>query len=115
MTKIADTIDNIFIDWAAPSDPAITTYRAMLIARTEVHSAASYGSHEAARQSGVAQEKKWLDSGDERVRDSHISNSAAGWIPFDRQYPSGQMHPGEGAAAEVIMCRCVEQFRGSGG
>ena len=115
MTKIADTIDNIFIDWAAPSDPAITTYRAMLIARTEVHSAASYGSHEAARQSGVAQEKKWLDSGDERVRDSHISNASAGWIPFDQSYPSGQMHPGEGSAAEVIMCRCVEQFRGSGG
>lgn len=112
LTKIADEVDNIFIDWAAPSDPAITTYRSMMIARTEVHTAASYGSHEAARQSGVAQEKKWLSSGDDRVRDSHIANEMAGWIPFDSPYPNGQMRPGEGPAEEVVNCRCVEQYRG---
>jgi len=86
-----------------------SVYRSVMIARTEVHAAAGYAMHESAKQSGVAQEKHWLDSGDERVRDSHAGNTAAGWIRFDEAYPNGAMYPGDGT--DDINCRCTEMYR----
>lgn len=105
MTQISKRIGATFADW----EGGTSSYRAMLIARTEVHSAAGYAMHESARQSGVAQKKGWLDAGDDRVRDSHAGNTAAGWIDFDDPYPNGAQHPGDGT--DDIGCRCVEMFK----
>ena len=107
MVKIARQVREKFNGWEGGTD----VYRSLMIARTEVHTASSYAMHESARQSGVAQEKSWLTAGDDRVRDSHIENEAAGWIPFDDVYPNGAAHPGDGP--DSIQCRCVELFRSS--
>jgi len=85
--------------------------RSATIARTEVHTAASYGIHESARQSGIVRQKQWITSGDERVRDLHVMNEAAGWIPFDSPYPSGAMFPGDGGPEDSANCRCAEAFQ----
>jgi len=53
MRRIAAAVDDQFKEWEGGSG----AYRSMRIARTEVHSASSYGMHEAARQSGVVEEK----------------------------------------------------------
>jgi len=84
--------------------------RSFVIARTEVHTAASFGMNEAARQSGIVREKRWITAGDDRVRELHVMNEAAGWIPFDSPYPSGAMFPGDGGPEDVINCRCVEAY-----
>ena len=85
--------------------------RSATIARTEVHTAASFGIHESARQSGIVRQKQWITSGDERVRDLHVVNEAAGWIPFDSPYPSGAMFPGDGGPEDSANCRCAEAFQ----
>ena len=81
----------------------------MRIARTEVHQAAGTAMHESARQSGVAQEKAWLDAGDDRVRTDHENNTAQNWIPFDDAYQDGAMYPGDGT--NDVNCRCVEMYK----
>lgn len=84
--------------------------RASIIARTEVHTAAGFGMREAAKQSKIVTKKMWMNSGDERVRDLHIDNSGAGWIPLDEPYPSGAMFPGDGGPEDTIGCRCAEAY-----
>jgi len=105
MVKIAKSIREQFDIW----EDGTGTYRSMMIARTEVHAASGYGMHESARQSGVAQEKAWLDAGDDRVRPAHVSNTGQGWIRFDDSYQNGAMFPGDGT--DDINCRCVEMYR----
>lgn len=105
MAKIAKKIEGVFLKWEGEG----TGYRSMMIARTEVHSAAGFGMHESARQSGVAQEKHWQDAGDDRVRVAHVANTAAGWIAFNEAYPDGAMYPGDGT--DDVGCRCVELYR----
>ena len=105
MVKIAARVKTQFNQW----EGGISSYRAMLIARTEVHTAAGFAMHESARQSGVAEQKHWLDAGDDRVRVGHVNNTGAGWIGFDESYPDGAMHPGDGT--DDVGCRCVEMFQ----
>jgi HK97 family phage portal protein len=114
MRKISKAIEADFELWEGGSG----AYRSMLIARTEVHAAASYGSHESARQSGVVTEKAWLSSNDPpRARESHMKISGQ-WIPFEDDYVlDGDVRmaaPGDGPPEEVVNCRCVELFRASG-
>jgi hypothetical protein len=111
MRRIAKAIGEKYATWEGGTG----AYRAMLIARTEVHAAASYGAHESARQSGVVDEKAWLSSFDPpRAREDHMAISNQ-WIPFDQPFrmPDGAEidHPGEGPAEHVVNCRCVEMFR----
>jgi len=105
MTDIAKRIKGVFAEW----EGGTSSYRAATIARTEVHSAAGYAMHESARQSGVVEQKHWLDAGDDRVRDSHAANTAEGWIDFDATYSNGAEHPGDGT--DDVNCRCVELFK----
>lgn len=107
MVKIARAVDAEMKAWEGGAG----VYRSMVIARTEVHTAAGFAMHESARQSGVVEEKHWYDSGDERVRDTHAAATAEGWIPFDQVFSNGCMYPGDGPSEEVIMCRCVEAYR----
>ena len=103
--KIAAQIREVYKGWETGTD----VYRSMRIARTEVHQAAGTAMHESARQSGVAKEKAWLDAGDDRVRPTHVNNTAQGWIPFDDAYSDGAMYPGDGT--DDVNCRCVEIYR----
>ena len=106
LVKVARAIREKFEEWEGAS-PGV--YRSAMIARTEVHAAAGFAMHESARQSGVVNEKHWLDAGDDRVRDAHVTNTAAGWIAFDDVYPNGASYPGDGT--DDINCRCVEMYR----
>lgn len=110
MVKIAKAVDAEMKAWEGGAG----VYRSMVIARTEVHTAAGFAMHESARQSEVVEEKHWWDSGDERVRDTHILATREGWIPFDQPFTNGCMYPGDGPSQEVILCRCVEGYRTRG-
>ena len=102
--KIAAEIRKVYNGWEAGTE----VYRSMRIARTEVHQAAGTAMHESARQSGVAKFKAWLDAGDDRVRDEHVTNTAQGYIPFDDAFPDGAMFAGDGT--NDIQCRCVMMY-----
>ena len=88
-----------------------SSFKAMRIARTEVSAAAGFGQREAAMQSGVAKGKKWMSSRDDRVRDRHFAMDGEE-KQMDELYTNGLMYPGDpnGSAAEVIQCRCVEEY-----
>jgi len=85
--------------------------RAERIARTEVISASNAGSLEGMSQAGV-EYKEWLDSRDERVRDSH-KNLGGTVVPVDQDFISDTgAHLGfpgdpDGPPDEVINCRCT--------
>ena len=105
MVEISRSIKEVFKDWEGGTD----TYRAMMIARTEVHQAAGTAMHESARQSGVAKQKAWLDAGDDRVRTAHVNNTGQGWINFNDTFSDGADYPGDGT--NDVMCRCVAIYR----
>ena len=89
---------------------SLTPGRALLIARTELVSASSFGSLLGAEATGLALDKYWIATRDARTRQSHIA--------ADRQtvdiaalfsiggYPA--KHPGDPRlpAAECVNCRC---------
>jgi SPP1 gp7 family putative phage head morphogenesis protein len=108
MTEIGKSIKQFYSDRSS--------YKAMRVARTEVSAAAGFGQREAAKQSGVVEEKMWISSRDDRVRDSH--NKIDGeTMPLDEPYSNGLMYPGDpsGDPSESIQCRCVEKFLTSKG
>jgi len=96
--------------------------RAMRIARTEVHSAASFGSQEGAKATELVLEKEWLETHDARTRDTHKSQAQGGIggtrVPMRENYilPNGSAmaFPGDSAqgapAAEIVNCRCAELY-----
>lgn len=91
--------------------PQIADYRANMIARTETHGAANYGSHEAAKQTGLPMKKQWLATADDRTRDTHreVDGETAGMDDTFRVGNSDLQFPGDpaGEADEVINCRCA--------
>jgi len=78
-------------------------FKAMRVARTEVTKAASFGSQEAARQSGVVKTKMWLTSRDDRVRPEHEAMDGEE-VGLNESFSGGQEYPNE------PMCRCVMTF-----
>ncbi|MFA6364715.1 phage minor head protein [Methanoregula sp.] len=83
--------------------------RARLIAVTE--SARSYetGNHifaQSIQEDGVKMEKSWQNSGDGKVSEGCLENSAAGWIPIDEDFPSGDQEP-----PRFPGCRCWAIYR----
>ena len=83
--------------------------RAHLIAITEVGNAYEQGSWEVAQylqSQGLAQEKYWLNVGDDRVSDGCLENTAAGWIPLNDPFPSGHMKP-----LRFPGCRCSALYQ----
>lgn len=79
-------------------------FKAMRVARTEVCKASSFGSMEAARQSGVVKKKTWLTSRDDRVRDEHIAMEGES-VGLNENFSNGLEYPSE------PMCRCVLTFQ----
>ena len=109
--KIAKRVGETFEKW----EKGIGTQRSLLIARTEVHTASSYGMIEAARQSGVVEEKAWLSAFDPpRAREMHMDVSLQ-YIPLEEAFVMADgaslMQPGDGPADHVILCRCVLLFK----
>lgn len=85
--------------------------RASTIARTEVLSAANEGNLEGMRQSGVATEKVWLATSDDRTRDTHASADGQ-TVGVEEAFSVGgveMMFPGDPSAParETIACRCT--------
>ena len=90
-------------------------YRANLIARTEIHSAANAGALEAAQESGVVALKEWIAVEDARTRDgdnSDFDHINVEPVPINSPFiVSGEelMFPGDpaGSAGNIINCRCA--------
>lgn len=90
-------------------------YRAPLIARTETHGAAQYGSLQAAEESEVVEMKEWIAVEDSRTRGmdnedyDHVNVAS---VPVKEPFiVSGEplMYPGDpaGSPGNTISCRCV--------
>jgi len=94
--------------------PGMSGYRAGMIARTEVHGAANYGSVSAAAETGLRLRKEWISAEDERTRESHAAANGQIVAQDDAFDVGGEalMYPGDpgGSAAEVINCRCTTGF-----
>ena len=91
--------------------PSLSSTRANVIARTETHGAANYGSQEAAKQTGLPMQKEWLAAQDERTRETH-REANGNIVRMDDTFRVGDsdlQFPGDpsGSAQEVINCRCT--------
>ena len=79
--------------------------RADLITVTELGNAFEHGGRTVAsdlERGGIPLEKRWFNSGDDRVSDGCLANSDAGWIPNRQDFPSGH-----GAPLRFPGCRCT--------
>ena len=93
---------------------SITPERAQLIARTEVHAAANYGSLVAADTAAVPMFKIWISFAG--ARDTHVA-AAGQRRSLDVAFIVGGfplMFPGDSSmgapAGEIVNCRCVQTF-----
>jgi Phage Mu protein F like protein len=90
---------------------SISPGRAEVIARTEVHAAANYGSQVAAIESRIPMKKVWTARAD--ARDAHQAASGQKRALNDTFRVGGErlMYPGDssfgGSAANVCNCRCI--------
>ena len=86
--------------------------RANAIARTEVHNAATYGSDEAAKASGLQYTRIWVSAGDARVRPDHAAAHGQRRGPNEPFLVGGtsMIRPGVGPASQVVHCRCVVRY-----
>ncbi len=99
--KLTKRIESVFGEAAG--------YRAKTIARTEVIRASNFGSWEGMHQAG-AEQKEWLATRDERVRDEHL-NLDGQIQPTDKPFVvfgGSAMYPGDFGVAELdVNCRCT--------
>lgn len=99
-------------DLIASVVPQTYSARAETIARTETHGAASFGAHEAAVETGLRLQKRWVAAADDRTRQDHADadGQTVGMDEpfivggFECQYPGDPSLPVE----HVVNCRCVE-------
>lgn len=89
----------------------ISLTNAARIARTEMHTAASVGSDEAARSTGLHMVKEWAAAEDTRTRFSHALADGQ-LVQLNEPFTVGGallMIPGDptGPAKEIINCRCA--------
>lgn len=97
---------------------AQTPYRASVIARTETHAAATFGSIESVRQVerdlGVVMMKEWLATKDERTRPEHIAADGQQVETNGKFIVGGELmdRPGDpsASASNVVACRCAIIF-----
>lgn len=90
--------------------PSLARQRSQVIARTETHGAANYGSFGAARETGLDMRKEWVSAEDERTREDHdaMNGTTVGlddyfdFGGYSLQYPGDPSGPAEG----IINCRC---------
>lgn len=93
-------------------EPRFSRARATTIARTEIHNASSYATHEQQKSFAVPEmQKQWMANTDGRTRGTHAAASGKR-VGVDEDFIVGgrkMAYPGDprGGAAEVINCRCV--------
>lgn len=97
--------------------PRLSRARANLIARTETHNAANYGSVQAAKETGLTLRKEWIAALDERTRFQHSALSGK-IVAADEKFSAPAIrddpayliaHPGDedAPAFATINCRCA--------
>jgi len=100
--KTAQEIRDLF-------DEPISRKRAQLIATNEAaqsYEAGNRGFADSLKDDGVVMEKSWQNSGDDRVSDGCLENTADGWIGIDEEHSSGDQNP-----PRFPGCRCWEIYR----
>lgn len=109
--QIARRIQRAYGEWMGEGEIPFARSRSYVIARTEVHGAASYGMHEGAKQAGAFSRKRWITTRDGREREMHAIIDGEERA-LDERYSNGLMYPGDpdGEAAEVVNCRCTERY-----
>ena len=95
------------------SAPGLATSRAMMIARTESHSAYNMGTQFASQSSELDLMKEWISSADERTRQNGFDHVAADGevVGIEEAFiETGEalLFPGDpnGSAGNVVFCRC---------
>lgn len=103
-TKTAKAITEKFKGFAGAMPQQHIRNRATLVAVTEVGQGYIDGNravYDVLRDEGLPMVKRWDDMGDARVSDGCRDNAAAGWIAYDKEFPSGDMAP-----LRFPGCRC---------
>lgn len=89
-------------------------YRAEAIARTETVGGYNAASRIGAVASGVVTGRTWLNTTDDRTRESHTADGVGGEHVngMDARYSNGLLHPGDptGDPSETVNCRCTELY-----
>ena len=107
--RMADAITARYKEFAVGRPQEHIDSRAHLIAVTETAMAYEEGSAIVARDlqhGGLLMEKSWLTVGDARTSDECRTNEAAGWIPVDIAFPSGDGNPPAHPA-----CHCTALYQ----
>ena len=101
---IAKAIKSKFEEFAVPAPQKHIPNRAVLVAVTELANAYCEGNAQVGdylQSNGVKMMKAWQTLEDDRVSDGCKENEKEGWIPIDKEFPSGHMHP-----PRFPGCRC---------
>lgn len=101
---IAKAIKTRFEEFAVPKPQQHVPNRAVLVAVTELANAYCAGNMQVGnflQDSGLKMMKAWQTLEDNRVSDGCRENERVGWIPIDKEFPSGHMHP-----PRFPGCRC---------
>ena len=101
---IAEEIKGKFEEFAVPMPQKHVPNRAVLVAVTELANAYCEGNAQVGnylQDNGVKMMKAWQTLEDDRVSDGCKENERVGWIPINREFPSGHMHP-----PRFPGCRC---------
>lgn len=101
---IAKEIKNKFEEFAVPMPQKHVSNRAVLVAVTELANAYCEGNAQVGdylQDNGVKMMKAWQTLEDNRVSDGCKENERVGWIPINKEFPSGHMHP-----PRFPGCRC---------
>lgn len=107
--EVAREIKGRFDEFAVGQPQHHIRSRAELVAVTENAHAYESGTRvlvDEVREAGIDMEKYWSNTGDDLVSDGCLDNTAAGWIPVDRDFPSGDQHP-----PRFPSCRCACLYR----
>lgn len=101
---IAKEIKNKFEEFAVPMPQKHVSNRAVLVAVTELANAYCEGNAQVGnylQDNGIKMMKAWQTLEDDRVSDGCRENERVGWIPINKEFPSGHMHP-----PRFPGCRC---------
>lgn len=112
---VAEGLGNAEIATAIRRLKGLTPFKAALIARTETHAAATYGSIESVRDAeatlDVKMLKAWLPTSDNRTRPEHLAMRNHPAVRLNEKFIVGSElmdRPGdtEASGANTINCRC---------
>lgn len=94
-----------------------SAFRAIRIARTEVHSAMTFSMQQSAKATKILNEKEWVSAKDDRTRTTPFDHLGANGerVSMEESYiMTGEAlkTPGDesGSKGNIIHCRCVEIF-----